>query len=803
MKKKLLKATGMLLMMMVVGNLFSQIAEDGDYRTKSTGNWDNASTWQTRSSSTWSDTGTPPSSANNIYVQEGHTITINVATAACKNLNANKTGVIEIGANTLEVSGKLRAYTGTAIIAIGADDTFYSGQTSTSTLNSSFITSSSGKLSVVGNSRVLTNTGEWGATSTGFAIEINMNSGQTATAGTGLKAKSWNLVSGIFDVGSNSLSADDGTNGGDVTVGVNAILISNASSNYVVQRTGSLGNPASSFIINGQLFLTGVSPIIQARTIAFNGTVEYGRSGAQTLVIDANSISSPLSYSTLILSGNNSKTLGVSAIVSSVLHVDPDPILIIPLDMSLALSSTCQATISGTLTNSAGTSGLVIESDIVGTGSLIGGGSVDVTIQRYFTGSSWDWHLISSPVVDQAIQNEFVPEVFTANEDFYTWYEPTSIYVNFKNSTTPPTWVTANVDNNFIEGKGYMIAYQATNPSKSFAGVLNNGEQTVAITKTGTDTYSGSNLVGNPYPSSIDWKAVSGWTRTSLVSNGGGYDMYIWNQTANNFGTFNSAGTTGTNSVTQYIPPMQGFFVSASDNGNLIMDNNVRVHDGASNWLKNTETTGNILKILVTSEENYGSDEAILEFDHESAIGGAAKMFSFLTTAPSIFLKKQSKEYSISFLNSISENNIVPVSFQAGADGNYNLIFYFDSLDYIQLLDKKTNLKYNLKDAPHFSFSALVEDNSDRFEIHFSPVGIEESTELNQINAYVYNNNLYVQNNPGEAQISLYDIQGRQMYSEQLNCTGLHRKELSLPTGIYIVRLQSNNQVKNIKVFIN
>ena len=688
---------------------------------------------------------------------------------------------------------------------------------------SSFLTLTNGTFKLTSAATVIASTGSFTIPSSGGlwinggTISIGSSNGSLTVNG------SLKIDAGIFNVGNttgNSLtisgsSANTTITGGDVVI-----------SGRWVQSSGGIANISGS---NINISTAGQTNSSSTATFQVPNGSPYTMSGGTMKIYNANSGSggdlkitnstATITNGTFII-GQGATTTGAIKLQSSValnnLTIDAgatSPFLVTDLTVSgtalvssgsLTVPAGKNLTISGTLTNNAGTSGLVIQSDATGTGSLVHNtAGVSATVQRYFTGSSWDWHLISSPVVDQAIQNEFVPEVFTANEDFYTWYEPTSIYVNFKNSTTPPTWVTANVDNNFIEGKGYMIAYLATNPSKSFTGVLNNGEQTVAITKTGTDTYSGSNLVGNPYPSSIDWKAVSGWTRTSLVSNGGGYDMYIWNQTASNFGTFNSAGTTGTNSVTQYIPPMQGFFVIASDNGNLVMDNNVRVHDGASNWLKNTETTGNILKISVTSEENYGSDEAILEFDHESTIGGAAKMFSFVPTAPSIYLPKQSKDYSISFLNSISENNIVPVSFQAGADGNYTLIFDFDSLDYIQLLDKTTNLKYNLKDAPHFSFSALVEDNSDRFEIHFSPVGIEESTELNQINAYVYNNNLYVQNNLGEAQISLYDIQGRQMYSEQLKCTGLHRKEFSLPTGIYIVRLRSNNQVKNVKVFIN
>ncbi|MBN1198421.1 MAG: hypothetical protein JXA23_03645, partial [Bacteroidales bacterium] len=73
---------------------------------------------------------------------------------------------------------------------------------------------------------------------------------------------------------------------------------------------------------------------------------------------------------------------------------------------------------------------LTIESNNTGTGSLIVNGSStgNVTTQRYIpaaTWTTWDdgWHLISSPVPDYPIQDNFT--VSPADEyDFYAWSEP-------------------------------------------------------------------------------------------------------------------------------------------------------------------------------------------------------------------------------------------------------------------------------------------------------------------------------------------------------------------------------------------
>ena len=249
------------------------------------------------------------------------------------------------------------------------------------------------------------------------------------------------------------------------------------------------------------------------------------------------------------------------------------PVTIANLKIEAAASLTIPPlnylTVTGTLTNSAGNSGLVLNSDATGTGSLINyTAAVPATVKRYITGASQAWHFLSSPLEVQAIQPEFVPvqlPVPTTTEDFFAWYEPEGTWVNFKNTSTAPTWNTANGNTNFTAGKGYLVEYLATNPTKKFTGNLNVGTVSPALSKSGTGIYAAYNLVGNPYPSTIDWKAASGWIRNALVSSGGGYDMSIWNDVDGEYGSFNSAGLSGsgTHGVTQFIPIGQGFMVTA------------------------------------------------------------------------------------------------------------------------------------------------------------------------------------------------------------------------------------------------
>jgi len=298
----------------------------GDLRSNllfgGSGNWNDINTWERYNGTTWDGPGTGsnnpaqiPSASNNVYIQSGNTIILQ-QNESCYNLhicadtssgtNSAYQGNINLQSFSLTVNGKLRCYYGKTGTIPGTSST--GGYA-----NYPFL-ASSGKISFVGNSRTIFNSGEWGATiissSTGtFPLEINMNSAQTATSAVNLKISSLNVSAGIFDVGSKSIGLDNGTTGqGDATIAAGATLssgISSASGN-VFQRTGT--TIGGILTVNGTLILSGVSPSIAMSTISFNGNIIYSKSASQTLAAASNSGADPVIYNNLILSGTGTKT---------------------------------------------------------------------------------------------------------------------------------------------------------------------------------------------------------------------------------------------------------------------------------------------------------------------------------------------------------------------------------------------------------------------------------------------------------------------------------------------------------------
>lgn len=295
----------------------------GDYRTAvNSVTWSTAGDWQTWDGTKWAVASSPPGISNDVYVQAGHTATL-IANQSCNALyistgttgtSTGGDGKVALQSNTLSVNGKLSCYYG--IVRDTVNSTSPMSITASATTPSQPISKSSGgMLKFVGDTRNLTATGEWGGGASGsttlFDIEIALNSGQTGTLNSIVKAANWLISSGTLET-TFRIAADNNTVGqGDITIAEGAVFSSSESGNStpVISRTTS--DRCGTLTINGTLKLTGLSPHIDCSSFVFgtNGTVEFARSGNQNFIDTAYAGSAILlSYKHIVLSGSNTKT---------------------------------------------------------------------------------------------------------------------------------------------------------------------------------------------------------------------------------------------------------------------------------------------------------------------------------------------------------------------------------------------------------------------------------------------------------------------------------------------------------------
>ena len=295
---------------------FAQTLGDGDYRTaKTSGNWSDSDMWETRNAGVWSVTATSPNAANNVYVQAGHTITVDLANAYCKDLQLSTTGSLAIGSNVVNVSGKIRAFSNPAVVGV-ADGVYTTS--STSLAAAMIVTSGSGLLRFVGGTRIVTSAGEWNSSGTTNNAEFALDANAVGTFVTGFKFKNIEIVSGT--VASDGFISPLDTyltikTGAKLLITRTTLIIANNSST----KTGTL-----TIEDGATLELSGNSPTIAVTDFVNNGTVAYSRAGSQNFLApggDATATTNIHNYKTLELSGSNSKNLVAPITVSQLLKI--------------------------------------------------------------------------------------------------------------------------------------------------------------------------------------------------------------------------------------------------------------------------------------------------------------------------------------------------------------------------------------------------------------------------------------------------------------------------------------------------
>ena len=481
-------------------------------------------------------------------------------------------------------------------------------------------------------------------------------------------------------------------------------------------------------------------------------------------------------------------------------------------EAQLTLAPGSSLNVNSEIINKGGYAGLVLES---GSGTGIADASiihttpgVEATVRRYISNEPYAWHQLSSPVANHYISAE-IPGNFDEGNVF-AWFEPAQTWVSYTNNVIWPTWEFVNGSDNFVSGKGYMVSYTG-NPIKEFTGELNQGTISYDISYMAhPDENPGFNLVGNPYPSSIDWKSDSGWNRESLLSSEDqeGYTIWIWNPEYAQYGTYHSAalGDYGTNGVTRYIPPMQAFWVKAKENGSLGFNDQVRVHSKQP-WLKNNAPEFTTLKFSITNSVNRYRDEIIVEPGHEKTGGGAKKMFSLNPTSPQMYITDNNENWSIYFLSDNFDSTNVSIGFVPAVSALYSLnLSGHESFDKeIVLEDTKAGLFHSLTHISDYFFTAEPSDDADRFVLHFrkSSTGFTAYTCASNPGFYLNNNVLYVTSGISNSQLHIYDIHGRTLLSKSLTLPGMHQFPLNYPAGIYMVRVITGKQMKAGKVILH
>ena len=411
------------------------------------------------------------------------------------------------------------------------------------------------------------------------------------------------------------------------------------------------------------------------------------------------------------------------------------------------------------------------------------------------------------------------------------------------------------INENMVRGKGYAIRGPngftngaPQNLTATFIGVPNNGIISYPIQR-GSNIGAGSNgpngvlrtiyddnwnLVGNPYPSSIDALAfltenvdVDGnvriWTSTTLPSTSNSdpyYDSYLYNYTPNDYIVHNGTATTsGPGGFNGYIASGQSFMVmmnegAAPATSAVVFNNSMRSKsydnsqfyrneqsDNGKNriWLDLvSNATNGLVSRTVVGYVNGATDAKDRLYDAVTSYKMSQNLYSVLDNDIMCIQGK-----SLPF----QDSDVIPLGYKASQNGSFSIAIaaadgIFENGQTVYLEDRLTNTVHNLSQNPYvFQSNPGIYNN--RFVLKYKDTTLSNPVfDLNSIIIYSESDKIYI-NSGVESIISyeIYDVLGRVLISDSKLSNNQIIVELELSNQPLIVKVRlANNQVITKKI---
>tara|TARA_B100000809_G_C15129992_1_gene527976 strand:- start:605 stop:2821 length:2217 start_codon:yes stop_codon:yes gene_type:complete len=407
----------------------------------------------------------------------------------------------------------------------------------------------------------------------------------------------------------------------------------------------------------------------------------------------------------------------------------------------------------------------------------ITGGSItgDITMQRYIDAGSTSWRFLTAATSGMTLA-EFSGDFETTGyigADYPNWPSAASpwqsiyFYDESVSGVIDNGYVAAtNVTNTVVVGEGLWVwagdTISGTEPfSTDMVGPANTGtiNLPVSYTNTGNPNDDGWNMVGNPYPSSMDWN--TGVTRVAVDD-----AIYIWNPDLGQFASYING--ISTNGGTNKIASSQAFWVHATSALKSVQVTEASKTTNDTPFLKQAPSY-----LTIEALNAYGRDEAIVNFNANASLGfsgsyDAYKVASVETYRPSVStLIDDSVELSI---NQMPDQGVsIPLKVTSATAGTHQINFLglsnFTNASCLLLEDLFTGIIYDLTTTSSISVTISDTTTIARFLIRF---GAETTTLISDASCYGLNDGSIVinKNSPHPFDIIWKDTQNNTLLTQ-------------------------------------
>lgn len=494
--------------------------------------------------------------------------------------------------------------------------------------------------------------------------------------------------------------------------------------------------------------------------------------------------------------------------------------LVINSGKLLTINPSFGLTVNGTLTNSAGTSGLVLKaSDTEPNGSLIyyNGYSnpVQASVEMYSrstwdlgqpSGSRYNWQYFGIPV-----------RTLGALPTFYGGYVRQR---NEAATSTATHWVSLTNSSTLSPFIGYELCFQTTRTITFTGELVNNNFNSGQLPKTTGAVYPGQHILANPFTAAIDIRQIdfgSDMEATVYLYNTGSFNA--WDANTSKIGSTpgqyvsvpkNLAGYAG---IPRQVPSMSSMLtkvVSSTTNAYVnipytsVVMKNTEMQRVAPKAASQTINEQNIISTVITLQGTTRADAMWIfvsdAFTRGYDNGYDGKKIAPAAGMPRIYGSEADFNYNIDAVNDM--NNTV-LGFRAGVDSVYVLRFEHNNTasrySKIELLDTKTNTLTDITaSGSTYTFKGFnTTASEDRFRI------ITQSKDITSVvNVHNDQDNIFVQKlSQTNARVRITDMSGRTLYDSELTSNDITR--LPVPKkGVYILSVVTASDTWSQKIIL-
>lgn len=446
----------------------------------------------------------------------------------------------------------------------------------------------------------------------------------------------------------------------------------------------------------------------------------------------------------------------------------------------------------------------------------INSGEITVEKDFKFSAERKQYNYVTAPVVSG---RDMKTSIYTPN--------PTSVQVY--NTGNDYFYETAGP---YVSGLAYAVKESPGSGTATVAGKLMgvpfNGPLNYTLNTSGNKF----NLLGNPYPSNLDIKALYDNNNTKI-----GSTFYFWDNTGNtlheqqgsgyegdHYAKFNASGNTGTaaqctqygsgcNKVPdQYVKTGTGFMIEAIS-GTLNFTNAYRTTAGSIDffgkpagfdnqynryWLTLTSPSG-IQTMMAVVYFDGGTDE--FSADDTEGSGGSNGLYSILDT----------KKLNIQGRAPFRIEDQVPLGYKSFEAGTYIIEVYnsdgiFAASQNIYLIDKLLNKTVKITDKP-YKFLTRAGQFNDRFVIVYRPGNIiGTAAEIsNQILFAKIDNQIVITSTIDKiTEVELFNLNSRSVYKKSdVNSNELRIDALNFNHQIVVVTVKTETGEFVTRKFVN